>query len=147
MDIEMEKKIARAFIYKNKRDRFLFEMSKNDSDTFGELPKARFDAICKLENIIDKSRCMMQSTKNPSPVELIKIMSANGVEKMCYVISEYKDFDGVYVELKLAVDKLQWNGFPSLIVGLPSGFSHFKSESYASVQPNCFLLPLEKFNR
>ena len=143
----MEKKIAHAFVYKNKRDRFLFEMSKNDSDTFGELPKARFDAICKLENIIDKSRCIMQSTKNPSPVELIKIMSANGVGKICYVISEYKDLDGVYVKLDLAVAKLQWNGFPSLIVGLPSGFSHFKGESYASTQPNCFLQPLEKFDR
>jgi len=147
LDIEMEKRIARAFIYKNKRDRFLFEMSKNDTDTFGKLPKARFNAICKLENMIDKSCCIMQSTKNPSPVELIEIMSANGVEKMCYVLSEYIDFDGIYVRLDLAVDKLQWNGFPSLIVGLPSGFSHFKGESYASTQPNCFLQPLEKFDK
>jgi len=141
----MERKIAQAFIYKNKRNRFIFEMSKNDRDTFGELPRARFNAICKLEDILDKSCRIMQSTKNPSPVELIKIMSMNGVGKRCYVISEYKDFDGVCVELNLAVEKLQWNSFPSLIVGLPSGFAHFKSESYGSTQPNCFLQPMISF--
>ena len=136
MDIEIEKKIAQAFIYKNKRERFLFEMAKKD----------RINAICRLEKIIDKSFSILQSNKFPVPTELIEIMSAHGVDKMCYVLSEYKEFDGVYVELRLAAEKLHQNGFPSLIVGLPSGFSHLKFESYASNQPNCFLKPLIRFD-
>ena len=146
MDLEMEKKIARAFIYKNKRDRFVFELIKKDREIFGELPKSRFNAICRLENIVDDTFKIMKSNKNPSSAELIKTMSAYGAEKMCYVISEYRDLDGVYVDLQLAVEKLKLNGFPSLIVGLPSGFSHLKLESYASCQPNCFLKPMIRFD-
>ena len=136
MDIEIEKKIAKAFIYKNKQERFIFEMTKKD----------RLNAICKFESIIDKSFSVMQSNKFPPPIQLIEIMSSYGVGKMCYVISEYKEFDGVYVELRLAAEKLYQNGFPSLIVGLPSGFSHLKFESCASAQPNCFLKPLIRFD-
>ena len=137
MDIEMEKKIARAFIYKNKRERFLFEMAN----------KNRSDAIHRLEKTIDKSFSVMQSTKFPPPAQLIQTMTEYGAGKMCYVISEdYEDFDGVYIELYLAVEKLRWNGFSSLIVGLPSGFSHLKLESYASWQPNMFLKPTIRFD-
>jgi hypothetical protein len=146
MNIDIEKKIAKSFIFPNKQERFLFDMARKSKETFAELPKPRFEAICRLENIIDASYAIMKSKQNPTPVQLIKTMSEYGVGKMCYVISEYKDFDGVYIELRLAAEKLQWNGFPSLIVGLPSGFAHFKYESYASSQPNCFLKPTIRFD-
>ena len=138
MDIAMEEKIAKAFVYRNKRERFIFEMSK----------RQRLDIICKLPFIIDSSYAIMKNNKFPSPVELVKIMQSYGVKDMCYVISEYNDdgFDGEYVLLIKAAKKLHTNGFPSLIVGLPSGFSHFKEESYASHQPNCFLKPLIRFD-
>ena len=146
MDIEFEKKIAQAFIYKNKRERFIFDMTKKDNDIFGEVTRTRFNAICRLEKIIDEAYLIMKSSQNPSPDELIKTMAMYGVGKKCYVLSEYKDLDGAYVDLRLAVDKLYCNGFPSLIVGLPSGFSHFKYESFASTQPNCFLKPMARFD-
>lgn len=138
MDIIMEKKIAKAFIYANKQDRFLFEMSKNQ----------RLHAICRLPFMIDKSSGLMLNTQFPSPAEIVKIMQAQHVKDMCYVISEYENdgFDGEYVPLIKAAEKLNTNGFPSLIVGLPSGFSHFKEESYASNQPNCFLKPRIRFD-
>lgn len=136
MDANLEKKIAKAFIYKNKQERFLFERSK----------KNRTDVIHKLPAIIDESLFMMKSTTFPSPEEIIKIMKSYSGGDNCYVISEYEDFDGVCISLQSAVEKLQWNGFPSLIVGLPSGFSHFKNESYASNQPNCFLKPKIRFD-
>ena len=104
------------------------------------------DAICKLEMIIDRTWSFMESMKFPEPQEIIKIMKTYGVINKCYVLSEYRDYDGVYVDLNNAVEKLKWNGFPSLIVGLPSGFSHFKGESYASRQPNFFLKPKNRFD-
>lgn len=142
----MERKIANSFIYPNKQERFLFELSRKSKDTFGELPRDRFNAICKLERIIDRSLSMMQSTKSLQPSEIINIMSTYGVKNNCYVMSEYKDFDGAYTELTLAIEKLQGNGFPSLIVGLPSGFSYFQGESFASTQPNFFMKPKIKFD-
>ena len=146
MDVEIEKKIVDAFIFKNKRKRFFFEMTRNDREFFGELPKSRFNAICRLERIVDISFQIMISSKFPSIAGIIETMTAHGVEKKCYVLSEYKDLDGIYVDLCFAVEKLNQNGFPSLIVGLPSGFSHLKFESYASYQPNCFLKPKVRFD-
>jgi len=146
VDLKMEKKIAQAFIFKNKRERFMFEMAKQGRETFGQLPKSRFNAICRLENIVDPSLSIIQSKSLPSPKQLIEIMSAYGAGEICYVLSEYAEFDGVYVDLRLAAEKLNFNGFPSLIVGLPSGFSHLKFESYASRQPNWFLKPSIRFD-
>ena len=134
----MERKIAKAFICRNKRERFIFEMSK----------RRRFDAICRLPAIIDRTFAIMQSRKFPAPIELVRIMHDHGVKDICYVLSaDYDDgFDGEYVSLTDAAEKLHINGFPSLIVGLPSGFSHFREESYASYQPNCFLRPETRFD-
>lgn len=146
MDIEFEKKIARAFVYRNKRDRFIFDLSRKSKGFFGELSRDRFNAICRLETIIDDSFSILQSMRFPAPIEIERIMTSYGVKDMCYVLSENRDFDGVYIELTTAIYKLQCNGFPSLIVGLPSGFSHFKGDSYASTQPNCFLKPSVRFD-
>lgn len=142
----MENKIAKAFVYPNKQKRFLFELSKKCKNNFCELPKTGFDAICKLDKFIDKTRSFMDSMKFPEPQEIIRIMRIYGVKNNCYVLSEYEDFNGVFVDLNKAVEKLRWNGFPSLIVGLPSGFSHYKGESYASIQPNFFLKPKNRFD-
>ena len=138
LDVMLEEKIAKSFIYRNKQDRFLFEMAK----------RRRLSAICKLPAIVDKSCLLLESQQFPSSVELVKIMQSFDVSDMCYVLSEYGDdgFDGEYVSLIEAVKKLQFNGFPSLIVGLPSGFSHLKYESRASTQPNCFLKPKTRFD-
>ncbi len=146
MDIGMEKKIAKAFVYPNKQERFLFELSKKCKDNSSRFPETRLHAICQLERIIDRRFSFMESMKFPEPQEIIKIMNGYGVKNNCYVLSEYEDYDGVFVDLNKAVEKLRWNGYSSLIVGLPSGFSHFKGESYASRQPNFFLKPKNRFD-
>ena len=63
MDIDMEKRIAKAFIYPNKQERFLFELSKKYKDNSGA--RIRQDAIFKLERIIDKTYTLMESRKFP----------------------------------------------------------------------------------
>lgn len=127
----MEKRIAEALFYKNKRDRFLFERQKYSS----------VDTIAKLPNIVDSKLCIMKSAKFPSVDNIIATMKANGVGDKCYVISEYEAYDSQYKPLRDAVEQLNRNGFASLIIGLPSGFSHLKEESWASSQPNCFIKP------
>lgn len=142
----MEKKISQAFIFPNKRERFLFDLSRKSKSNFGEIPKDRFMAICKLGDSIDDSYSLLVSNKLPKPSEIMRIMAKYQASSSCYVLSEYKDYDGVFINLDDALTKLQWNGFPSLIVGLPSGFSHYRGESYASSQPNYFLKPLKRFD-
>lgn len=138
MDSLMEDKIAQAFAYKNKRERFLFELKKRN----------RLSAICKLPTIVDESLGMNRSNSLPPPEDIIRIMQNFGVQDKCYVLSEYsrEGYDGVYLPLKNVVEALNTNGFPALIVGLPSGFSHLRDESYASHQPNYFLKPSKRFD-
>ena len=91
MDTVMEKKIAQGFVYKNKRDRFLFELQKQD----------RLKPICKLPVITDDSIKLMYSNRLPSPKELIRTMQAYGVKDKCYVLSEYgnEGYDSVYLQI------------------------------------------------
>jgi len=53
-----------------------------------------------------------------------------------YIISYYDNLDGIFIDLETAVNEFSQNGPSSLIVGLPSGFTHYKGDSYASNQPN-----------
>lgn len=135
MDIELENRISNAFIYPNKRERFLFDRFEKHND------RSRMDAVCRLPEIIDASLKMKKDNHFPAPDDLIKILKAHGVGDTCYVISDFEGFDGVIAPIEEAVNTLNTNGFPSLIVGLPSGFAHLKEESYASYQPNCFVRP------
>lgn len=146
MDLELLNKTAKAFIYPNKRERFLLDMTRKSKDTFCGLQRNQMDAVCRLPEIIDQSLMQMKSTHFPPPDQLISIMRHNGVGDTCFVISEYADMLGVVMPLVDAVNRLHVNGFPSLIVGLPSGFAHLKHESWASQQPNCFVKPRIRFD-
>ena len=137
----MEEKIARAFLYPNKRERFLFDRFRADKDGSGGISRSRMDAVCRLPEIIDESLMLMKSSHFPKPDALIEILRAHGGTDTCFVISEYEELDGVFAPLKAAVEALNVEGFPSLIVALPSGFAHLKWESIASFQPNCFVRP------
>lgn len=141
MDIELLKKTAKAFIYPNKRERFLLDITRKSKDTIGGLTRDQLHAVCRLPEIIDQSLMQMVSMNFPPPEQLISLMRQNGVGNTCFVLSEYVDMLGIVMPLADAVNRLHINGYPSLIVGLPSGFSHLKDESFASHQPNCFVKP------
>jgi hypothetical protein len=141
MERAMEEVIAKAFIYPNKRKRFLFDRFRPRRDDFGGMSTDRFDALCRLPVIVDASLKMMKSNHFPPPAELVRILRNHGGGDTCLVLSEYGEFDGVFAPLAAAVEALNVEGFPSLIVALPSGFAHLKEESMASFQPNCFVKP------
>lgn len=140
MDIALEKQIINAFFYRNFRDRMLHELSKD---------RGRFiHKICQAYDKYMLPECFWnRSNKFPSPEALLYEMKSHGARDMCYVISMDSDIDGKYVELMKAIEQLASNGLASFIVGLPSGFTHFKAESILSQQPNCFLKPKVRFDR
>jgi len=134
----METRIAKAFIVGNRRERFLFDRMKKDPLT----------AIFKLPSILDSGCVLMSGTSFPATAEVVRIMQSHGVTDSGYIISEYRDegFDGQYVPLLDAIEKVRGEGFPALIVGLPSGFSCFKEESVRGNQPYYFLKPRLRFD-
>ena len=146
MDLELLKKISKAFIYPNKRERFLLDIVRRSKDANRGYTRGRADPVFRLPEIIDQSLMLMKSMHFPPPEELISLMQQNGVGDTCFVLSEYTDLLGVVVPLVDAVNRLHINGFPSLIVGLPSGFTHLKYDSFASHQPNCFVKPRIRFD-
>lgn len=140
MDDELEKKVVRSFVNKNFQERLFYELANNKRDAF-------IHKMCHRYCDYLKKDCIIQySTKNPRHHVVQQVFKKYDASKRYYVLSILDDFDGVYVELETAIEKLSLNGFASFIVGLPSGFTHFKGESCASNQPNFYLKPLNRFD-
>ena len=140
MDAELEKKVVCSFVNKNFQERLFYELTNNKRDVF-------VHKMCQYYYDYLMEDCIFQnSKKNPSYQEIQQVFEKYDASKRYYVLSALNDFDGVYVELETAVEKLSLNGFASFIVGLPSGLTHFKGESYASNQPNFYLKPLNRFD-
>ena len=140
MDYELEKKMIRSFMNKNFQERLYYELTNKKRDVF-------IQKMCQYHDDYLKKECIIQrSTKNPSYHVMQQIFKKYDASKRYYILSFINNFDGVYVELETAVEKLSLNGFASFIIGLPSGFTHFKGESYASTQPNFYLNPLNRFD-
>ena len=140
MDTELEKKVVRSFVNKNFQERLLYELTNNKRDSF-------IHKMCHRYYDYLKEDCIIQSsTQTPTYHIIQQVFVKYDASKRYYVLSFLDDFDGVYVELGTAVEKLSLNGFASFIVGLPSGLTHFKGESYASNQPNLYLKPLNRFD-
>jgi len=143
MDNKLESKIIKAFFYPNKQDRILFELLKN-------MHREVIHRLCHSYNdYIDRNYVVAgsESKKGRSSDDIIKVMQDNGVSSLCYVISEYEEFNRKQCKLKEALDSLNsCNGFAFLIVGLPSGFTFFQGESHSSYQPNFFLKPKMRFD-
>ena len=139
MDSELEKKIANAFFYKNFRQRLLQDLSEDR--------KSFIHKMCHSHAKYMLPECILEkSTRNPDYHAVYLYMQKHGVQDKYYVISEYPDFDGTYVAFMEAIEQLSCNGFASFIVGLPSGFTHFKAESDRSFQPNFYLKPKTRFD-
>jgi len=139
-DIKTEEMIIKAFFYKNKQERLLYEFSRGDNDQI----------IHRLsdnpENYLNQSCITEKSTKGRTTQEILNSMKMHGVKQICYVISEYEDLNRKECDLITAIEKLNMNNFAFLIVGLPSGYTFFQGESYASYKPNCFLKPERRFD-
>ncbi|MDR2913261.1 MAG: hypothetical protein LBV74_00245 [Tannerella sp.] len=140
VDTSIENKIINSFFLNNRKDRILLDLTrKNGQDVIHKLSQY-FSAY------ID-SRCIVfQSNKGRTISEILGIMQKHGVEKQCYVLSEYLEYNRKQVEINDALEAHRSNGFASIIVGLPSGFTYFQGESYASNKPNCFLKPSVRFD-
>ncbi len=65
MDIVLLKKTAKAFIYPNKRERFLLDMSRKFEDASGGYTRGRADPVFRLPEIIDPSLMLMKSMHFP----------------------------------------------------------------------------------
>ncbi len=89
---------------------------------------------------------MDETIKNPKFEALQAKMRQHGAQDRYYVISEISGFDGVSAGLQEVVEKLSLNGYASIAIGLPSGFTHFRAESLGSCQPNFFLKPKQRFD-
>jgi len=140
MDLNIETKVIKTFFYKHKQGRLLFELTSNRRQEFIHKLCHRFEEFFKPEVVYQKSR------QFPELNALCYTMREFGVSNKCYVFSEYEDFDGIYTNLETAAERLNCNGFASLMVGLPSGFTHFKAESDRSLQINFYLKPPRRFD-
>jgi|GEM_PF-524597 hypothetical protein len=141
MILEIEKGIIKAFFQKHKQDRLYYELDCGKDEEF--IRRLSHDYLNYLKN-----ECIiLKSDKKRSADEIIDIMKAHDVSELCYVFSEYEEFNRKQMQLRKALEIHSGNGFAFLITGLPSGFSFFGAESYASYKPTFFLTPLNRFDK
>lgn len=109
MDKEYEYQIVKTFFNKHYQDRIIFELSSK---------KKRKDAIKRLshdyENILEKK--LMQETDSSDLEEIYRLLNVDNHNKLCYIISFYKEVDGKYLPLHQSLDSIFYNGMPSLVI-------------------------------
>jgi len=133
MNNSLEKMIVKLFITKERQDRLFYELTNNKRGN----ALNKFAKYLKPKVIIDKENSL------PSNFDVYTRLMKFNLKDQCYIICWGYELDGKMIDLNSAIEQLNCNGFPALIVSIPSGFTYFKNESYASFQPNCLFKAIE----
>jgi len=125
--VPQEEAMVRAFIVRERRERFL-ELLPN--------PKRRRDITRLLAhanpNWFD-SRFVKQ-VPNLTNQGLAKLLRAKGARDTCWVISEFNDMDGREMELLFALDEVVGRDMGAILCCVPGKLAFVESED------GCFIL-------
>ena len=140
MDFDLEKKVINSFVYKEFRDRLYFELTNNRRNEF-------IHKFCKeYTKYIRNQLIYFESNRHPSYEDIkLKFKEYNALDKI-YIITDDEKYDGSYIDLKIATQDFGMFGFATFIIGLPSGFTFFKGESFYGYWPNFYLKPNVRFD-
>lgn len=128
-----EEQFVNTFIWKDRRERCLWELSS---------PKRRGNFLNRLCGDIERvfnERYLVELAKPNSDAEALeKILIANGAGKTCHVISFRDELDGKEVDLPEALRLCVGYGYPSVLICMPS-LAYLETEQYKGPPPR-FLL-------
>lgn len=117
MNIEFERKIVKMFVYKNRQERVLFELGREDK---------RDRTLNQLDKYLDPSFMYQIKEHIRDAKHLYEILKAEGAEDRCYVMCAYKSFDEKIPLMKAIRENLF--GGPYLLLLSDDGLAYYESE-------------------
>lgn len=138
VDMAFEEKIARAYIEKSKRSRFIFERKKDPNGAVMSLD-TRFPFMEHLK--------FDYTTQYKSPRHIRQTLGIEERDHVCYILASYTDMDGQYLPFARIMPEALQNGHGALIVYPPTGIAYFIGDAWCSYQPNYYLNPSIPLNK
>ncbi|MBV9926061.1 MAG: hypothetical protein JOZ96_13670 [Acidobacteria bacterium] len=131
----IEAAFVNAFVWKNKRERALFELDS-------AAKRWRFlNRICHdYVGVFDERFMQPFPDLGHNPEGVVGHLRQLGAGKTCQVISSNDDVDGKHVALEEAVAATLGFGFPSVLICAPESLAFFEAEQVQGPPPRFLLL-------
>ncbi len=117
MNRELEIRVVKQFVYKNKRERVLFELNRADR---------RDILLDKFDQYLDPTFMHPIRTHIKDAEHLYKVLKETGAGELCYVMCAHKSFDEK-IPLMEAIQK-EILGGPYLLLLEDNGLAYYESE-------------------
>lgn len=118
MNAAIEKKIVNTFVYRNRRERVLFELGKREK---------RDDLLWQFERYLDPSYMHRIRTHIKDAEHLYGVLKEEGAENECYVLADGRSYDDK-IPLMRAIEENLFRGPYFMLLG--DGLAYFESEPY-----------------
>jgi hypothetical protein len=130
-----EEAFVNAFIWKNRRDRALFELAS-------ESKRWKFlDRLCHdYAGVFDARYLRPFPELGHDPAGLLKRLRGHGAGSTCHVISSNGDVDGKQLTLEDAIRATLGFGFPSVLICDPDSLAYFEAEQVQGPPPRYLLV-------
>ena len=116
MNAEIEKKIVNTFVYRNRRERVLFELGKREKKN---------GLMWYFQNCLDPSYMHGIRTHIKDAEHLYRILKEEGAENECYVLADGRSYDDK-IPLMRAIEENLFRGPYFMLLG--DGLAYFESE-------------------
>ncbi len=115
--IDHEEQVIKAFILKEKRDRYL---------SFLKNRKRRKEALDRLNHCKDFDERFIKWL--PSNADIVKILSQEGSPEQVYVMSDSQNIDGKMMPLSDAIHETSMNGWGTIVSCIPGKLAYYYDE-------------------
>lgn len=116
MNAEIEKEIVNTFVYRNRRERVLFELGKREKKN---------GLMWYFQNCLDPSYMHRIRTHIKDAEHLYRILKEEGAESECYVLADGRSYDDK-IPLMRAIEENLFRGPYFMLLG--DGLAYFESE-------------------
>lgn len=130
-----EEAFVNAFVWKNRRERALFELGSR-------LKRWRFlNRLCHdYAGVFDGRYLQPFPELGHDPAGLLKRLRGLGAGGTCHVISSNDDVDGKQIGLGDAIQATLGFGFPSILICAPDSLAYFEAEQVQGPPPRYLLV-------
>ena len=116
MNAEIEKEIVNTFVYRNRRERVLFELGTREKKN---------GLMWYFQNCLDPSYMHRIRTHIKDAEHLYRILKEEGAESECYVLADGRSYDDK-IPLMRAIEENLFRGPYFMLLG--DGLAYFESE-------------------
>lgn len=122
MSAEHLEALIESFVVPERRDRYLF---------LARTPKRRTELTNRLAHWRDfdaRRATTLPTEAQASPAAVTRFLTARGAPPSCYVLSEWRDYDGQVMPLADAAAAIVGRGMGTVLSCIPGRLAYYESE-------------------